>query len=91
MEFWQPLPDWPDQGMIEFKNVFLQYHNDCRGHALDDVNLKIYGGEKIGIVGRTGAGKSSLLAALFRLVELDGGKILVDDVDIANLNLAALR
>jgi len=59
--------------------------------ALNDVSFSIHPGEKIGIVGRTGAGKSSLFLALLRLVEIEAGSIIVDGVDIQNISLARLR
>jgi ABC-type multidrug transport system fused ATPase/permease subunit len=59
--------------------------------VLRNFNLSVAGGEKVGLVGRTGAGKSSVLVALFRLVELAEGSISIDGVDVATLPLAALR
>ena len=59
--------------------------------VLRDLSLSIAAGEKVGIVGRTGSGKSSMLAALFRLVEGDGGQILIDGADIAGVPLKTLR
>jgi len=59
--------------------------------ALDGVNLLVRPGEKVGVVGRTGSGKSSLFLALFRLAELQQGHILLDGLDISTLGLAQLR
>ena len=80
---------WPLQPSIEYINVVLQYKDGIT--ALDGVSLKINAGEKIGICGRTGSGKSSLLMALFRGEELKSGMIKVDNINIRNLNLTDLR
>ncbi|KAJ2635117.1 Canalicular multispecific organic anion transporter 1 [Coemansia sp. RSA 1286] len=82
--------NWPSQGSIEFSNFSMRYSAN-KERALDGINLKIRAGEKIGIVGRTGAGKSSLAKALFRLTEADEGKILIDNVDISTVSLHDLR
>ena len=63
----KPKPDWPAEGKIEFKNVFLRY-SPLDPPVLKNLNFVILPKEKIGIVGRTGAGKSSLIQSLFRLV-----------------------
>uniref|UniRef100_A0A8C5GMR4 ATP-binding cassette, sub-family C (CFTR/MRP), member 10 n=1 Tax=Gouania willdenowi TaxID=441366 RepID=A0A8C5GMR4_GOUWI len=85
------LPDaWPDQGMVEFRDVVLAYR-DGLPNALDGVRLMIQPEEKIGIVGRTGSGKSTMILALFGLVELNQGQILLDHVDISSVGLAQLR
>ena len=81
---------WPLQPSIEYINVVLQYKDDGV-NALDGVSFKINAGEKIGICGRTGSGKSSLLMALFRGEELKSGMIKVDNINIRNLNLTDLR
>jgi ATP-binding cassette subfamily C (CFTR/MRP) protein 1 len=90
-----PLPQegekWPKEGTIEFRDVVLHYRKDLQKPALQGVSLKIRGGEKVGVCGRTGAGKSSLLVAAFRLVELSGGAVLIDGVDISALPLSQLR
>ena len=79
----------PKHGVIEFKNVFLQYTEEGR-YVLQNVNFKTGVEEKIGVVGRTGAGKSSLITALFRLVEPDGD-ILIDGHSIKEKTLKNLR
>ncbi|XP_034942803.1 multidrug resistance-associated protein 4-like isoform X2 [Chelonus insularis] len=88
----QPAPEsWPSEGRIEFKSVFLSYKKDDPA-VLKDINLVIESGWKVGVVGRTGAGKSSLITALFRLAN-DGlvGKIIIDGVDTKDINLDDLR
>ncbi|XP_045472558.1 ATP-binding cassette sub-family C member 4-like isoform X2 [Harmonia axyridis] len=80
---------WPCRGDIEFKNLSLKYIGDDRS-ILQNINITIYDSEKIGIVGRTGAGKSSLIAALFRLSPLEGD-IFIDEVNIQDIELKKLR
>nr|XP_060609998.1 ATP-binding cassette sub-family C member 10 [Anolis sagrei ordinatus] len=86
----QVRPDWPSQGHIEFQQVVLAYRPDLP-NALDGVTFTIYPGEKVGIVGRTGSGKSTLFLALFRMVELTGGQILLDNIDTSSVGLKELR
>ncbi|KAK4498512.1 hypothetical protein PRZ48_011170 [Zasmidium cellare] len=81
---------WPSRGGIVFEKAYLQYREDLPD-ALRNFNLNIRPGERIGIVGRTGAGKSTILTALLRLVNLRQGKITIDGVDIAHIALATLR
>ncbi|KAF4589934.1 hypothetical protein EYR38_009229 [Pleurotus pulmonarius] len=85
-----PPPSWPSEGEIEFTDVNFGYR-DGLPSVLRDVCFRVRPGEKIGIVGRTGSGKSSLLQALFRLTELRAGKIVIDGVDIRNVGLDVLR
>lgn len=85
----QPPDTWPDQGLISLQNVSLQYIQDGVT-VLRNVNLEIQPREKIGIVGRTGAGKSSLLAAILRMPE-PLGQILIDGVDLGTINIQAAR
>lgn len=80
---------WPKEGEIEFKNVSLRY-DPTLPIVLDNLTFKINPGEKIGIVGRTGAGKSSLIQALFRISEPEGD-ILIDRVSTRTLDLNDLR
>ncbi|NXH21247.1 MRP6 protein, partial [Bucco capensis] len=81
---------WLTEGRIEFRNYSLRYRPNLE-LALKHVNLAINGQEKIGITGRTGAGKSTLAVGLLRLVEAAEGAILIDGVDIAHLGLHDLR
>ena len=84
-----PGQTWPDQGEVEFKDVFFTYDKDKKD-VLKGVNFKTRPQEKVGIVGRTGAGKSSLVAALFRLAE-PRGSIIIDSVDTLQIGLTDLR
>ncbi|CAI9573115.1 unnamed protein product [Staurois parvus] len=83
-------PDWPKHGCIEFRDAILCYRPGLP-NALDGVNFTISPGEKIGIVGRTGSGKSSLFLVLFRMMELNSGHILIDGTSTRELNLEDLR
>ena len=76
-------------GIIEFRNVFLRY-SDEYGYVLQNISFKTGKEEKVGVIGRTGAGKSSLISALFRLVEPEGD-ILIDGVSIKEMTLEHLR
>ncbi|KAJ2307486.1 Multidrug resistance-associated protein 1, partial [Coemansia sp. RSA 2705] len=87
----QPPAAWPQQGRIEFRDFSMKYRDDL-GAALENINLTINPGEKIGVVGRTGAGKSSLAKVLFRLVNSGtSGQLLIDGQDIAQIGLGDLR
>nr|AIU41639.1 ABC transporter family protein [Hevea brasiliensis] len=82
--------DWPFQGLIEFQNVTMRYMPSLPP-ALNGVTFTILGGTQVGIVGRTGAGKSSVLNALFRLTPICSGCILVDDLNITHVPVRDLR
>ncbi|NWU90204.1 MRP7 protein, partial [Upupa epops] len=86
----QVAADWPSQGLVEFQHVVLAYREGLP-NALDGVNFTICPGEKVGIVGRTGSGKSTLFLALFRMLELKAGRILLDGVDSQLVGLEELR
>ncbi|XP_062453690.1 multidrug resistance-associated protein 1-like isoform X2 [Rhea pennata] len=86
----RPPVGWPDRGIIEFINYKAQYRKDL-GLALNDISFQTQSEEKIGIVGRTGAGKSTLTNCLFRVLEGSGGKIIVDGIDISTIGLHDLR
>jgi len=83
-------PKWPLAGKLEFKNVCLRYR-DHLPLALKNTNFTITGGTSTGVVGRTGAGKSSIAVALFRLFEIESGQIVIDDIDTKTLGLMKLR
>ncbi|KAJ9574989.1 hypothetical protein L9F63_007846, partial [Diploptera punctata] len=81
---------WPSQGVICFNDVVLKYR-DHLAPSLKGISFTTRPAEKLGVVGRTGAGKSSLFMALFRMSELSGGEILIDTVNIAHIGLVDLR
>jgi ATP-binding cassette subfamily C (CFTR/MRP) protein 4 len=85
----RPPQSWPTKGTVEFKSVSMQYAPD-EPMVLKELNFKVKSAEKIGIVGRTGAGKSSLISALFRLTNTEG-EILIDGVDTKQISLQSLR
>ncbi|KAG5887763.1 hypothetical protein JTB14_016114 [Gonioctena quinquepunctata] len=85
----KPPTNWPQKGKISFKKTYLWYASD-EPPALNNLNLEIQPGEKIGIVGRTGAGKSTLIVSLFRLAPIEG-TITIDDIDISSIGLHELR
>ncbi|KAJ2070416.1 ATP-binding cassette glutathione S-conjugate transporter ycf1, partial [Coemansia sp. S142-1] len=86
----RPLPTWPETGKIEFCHYCMRYRSDL-DPTLNDLSFVVGSKEKIGIVGRTGAGKSSLTYALMRLVEADSGSITIDGTDISTIGLYDLR
>jgi len=85
-----PASSWPPKGSIEFEGYTTRYRSDL-DPVLKNLSVKIEGEEKVGIVGRTGAGKSSLALALFRGLEADEGKIMVDGIDVSRIGLQDLR
>ncbi|KAM8798712.1 multidrug resistance-associated protein 1 isoform 1-T1 [Eudromia elegans] len=85
-----PVSTWPQEGKIEFRGYGLRYREDL-DLVLKNINVTIKGGEKIGIVGRTGAGKSSLTLGLFRINEAAEGEIVIDGINIAKIGLHDLR
>ncbi|XP_042908219.1 multidrug resistance-associated protein 1-like [Parasteatoda tepidariorum] len=81
---------WPPIGQISFNNYSTKYREDL-DLVIKNINLSINGSEKVGIIGRTGAGKSSITMALFRIIEPVTGSIFIDNIDISKLGLQKLR
>ena len=81
---------WPSKGKVEFKNYSTRYREGLE-LVVKNINAVINPGEKVGIVGRTGAGKSSLTLALFRIIESAEGLIEIDDQDVSKIGLKDLR
>lgn len=86
----RPPVNWPVVGRVEIKELQIRYRPDAP-LVLRGITCTFEGGHKIGIVGRTGSGKTTLIGALFRLVEPAGGKIIVDGIDIGSIGLHDLR
>ncbi|KAK2853332.1 hypothetical protein FQN49_005174 [Arthroderma sp. PD_2] len=85
----QPPPNWPAQGGIEFKSVSAEYRPG--EPILKNVTLSVSPGEKLGICGRTGSGKSSLILTVFRMMELSGGSISIDGIDLSTIPRQEIR
>lgn len=85
-----PVASWPQAGKIEFKSASLR-HRPGLPICLDSLSLTIQPGEKVAVVGRTGAGKSSLALSLLRMMDLTSGEILIDSTNIATVSLECLR
>lgn len=86
----RPKPEWPTDGRIVLDNLHVQY-NPSLPMVLKGITCTLPASKKIGIVGRTGSGKSTLIQALFRVVEPSGGRIMIDGVDISTIGLQDLR
>ena len=82
--------NWPNKGKINFIKYFVSYRPDTPD-VLKNINIEISPGDKVGIVGRTGSGKSSMVLALSRILEPKSGQINIDDIDIQNIDLDFLR
>lgn len=86
----RPKSSWPSQGVVDFKDYSTRYRPGLE-LVLKNVNLNIKAHEKIGVVGRTGAGKSSLTLALFRIIEPATGHIAIDDLNTSSIGLLDVR
>jgi len=81
---------WPRAGQIDYQDVSVRYRSTLP-LALQKINFHIPAGARVGVVGRTGSGKSTVVQSLFRLLESENGRILIDGVDVSKLGLHALR
>jgi ATP-binding cassette, subfamily C (CFTR/MRP), member 1 len=81
---------WPSQGNVQFKDLELRYR-PTTDRVLNGLTLNIKAGDKVGVVGRTGAGKSTLGLTLLKMMEADSGTIQIDGVDISKVDLQTLR
>ncbi|GMF03683.1 unnamed protein product [Ambrosiozyma monospora] len=86
----EPSSNWPERGAIEVSNLSIRYAPELP-RVIDGVSFNVKPGEKVGIVGRTGAGKSTIIASFFRFVEPDSGYVKIDGVNICSLGLQRLR
>ncbi|GFP85392.1 ABC transporter c family member 5 [Phtheirospermum japonicum] len=86
----RPPSSWPENGTIELIDLKVRY-KESLPVVLHGVTCTFPGGKKTGIVGRTGSGKSTLIQALFRLIEPAGGRIIIDNIDISTIGLHDLR
>ena len=82
-------PNWPATGDITVARLGMRYRDGPL--VLSDVSFSVKGGDKVGVAGRTGSGKSSLMVALFRIQELAEGAVYIDGVDISKVPLETLR
>ncbi|GME85759.1 unnamed protein product [Ambrosiozyma monospora] len=86
----EPAPSWPEHGAIEVSNLALRYAPTLP-RVIEDVSFEVKAGEKVGVVGRTGAGKSTIISSFFRFVDPDAGFIKIDGIDICSIGLRRLR
>jgi ABC-type multidrug transport system fused ATPase/permease subunit len=85
-----PPKDWPQRGAIKVENLTLRYAPDLPP-VIRNVSFEVQPSAKVAVVGRTGAGKSTIATAFFRFLEAETGRILIDEVDIASIGLEELR
>jgi len=86
----EPPKDWPQRGAIKVEHLTLRYAPDLPA-VIRDVTFEVEPSAKVAVVGRTGAGKSTFATAFFRFMEADGGRIVIDGIDIAQIGLEELR
>jgi ABC-type multidrug transport system fused ATPase/permease subunit len=86
----EPPKTWPQRGAIKVEHLTLRYAPDLPA-VIHDVSFNVEPSAKVAVVGRTGAGKSTIATAFFRFLEADEGRIVIDDVDIASIGLEELR
>ncbi|XP_063866563.1 multidrug resistance-associated protein 1-like isoform X5 [Scylla paramamosain] len=86
----KPSKDWPQEGIVKFNDYATRYREGL-DLVIKDININVKAGEKIGIVGRTGAGKSSMTLGLFRIIEAAAGNISIDNINIGEIGLHDLR
>jgi len=86
----EPPADWPQHGALKFEHVDAKYRADLPLVA-KDVSFEIRAGDRVGVCGRTGAGKSSLTLILYRILELSAGRVSIDGVDVSRIGLHTLR
>ncbi|KAH8664569.1 ABC transporter [Xylariales sp. PMI_506] len=82
--------NWPSHGALRFERVTASYSQESTP-VLKDVTLAVSGGQKLGIVGRTGSGKSSSVLAILQLIDIESGKIVLDDIDLATVEGSVVR
>ncbi|KAH7620070.1 putative ABC transporter C family member 10 [Nannochloris sp. 'desiccata'] len=88
--FRRPLPDWPSRGAISVQSLVVRYRPEL-DPVLKGITFQVKPKEKIGVVGRTGCGKSTLMLALYRIIEPTEGRIIIDNIDVATIGLRDLR
>lgn len=86
----RPLPTWPTRGAISVQNLVVRYRSEL-DPVLKGLSFDIRPREKVGVVGRTGCGKSTLMLALYRIVEPASGRIVIDNIDVSTIGLRDLR
>ncbi|RQO88316.1 hypothetical protein POPTR_003G135701v4 [Populus trichocarpa] len=86
----RPLHNWPSVGEVEIRNLKVRYQPNAP-FVLQGISCFVEGGHKIGLVGRTGSGKTTLISSLFRMVEPTEGKIIIDGLNISTIGLHDLR
>ncbi|TVY32940.1 ABC transporter [Lachnellula subtilissima] len=84
-EIMVPSDDWPRHGRVQFVDASASYNDEHKNPAFKNISLTINPGEKIAICGKSGSGKSSLILALFRMIELHQGTILIDGIDVTKV------